>query len=159
MLTVRAARDAELGFVGDLTLRAYLDHVGPGSYREKLRDAADRAKRAELLVAADDDEVLGTITIARYGEDYNNLGGPGEMEFRMLAVEPGALRRGVGKTLVQAVIDRARVEGYERVVLSTQDSMTAAHRLYDSLGFRRTPQRDWEPEPGLRLLTFALDLT
>jgi hypothetical protein len=36
--------------------------------------------------------------------------------------------------------------------------MTAAHALYASMGFVRTPDHDWEPEPGDRLLTFALDL-
>jgi hypothetical protein len=37
--------------------------------------------------------------------------------------------------------------------------MYAAHRIYDRLGFVRTPERDWEPVPGLvSLLTYALEL-
>jgi hypothetical protein len=34
----------------------------------------------------------------------------------------------------------------------------AAHRVYGRLGFRRTPDRDWSPAPGIELLGFRLDL-
>jgi hypothetical protein len=43
-------------------------------------------------------------------------------------------------------------------VLSTKPIMTAAHRLYERVGFVRTPGRDWEYAPGKALLTFALPL-
>jgi ribosomal protein S18 acetylase RimI-like enzyme len=76
----------------------------------------------------------------------------------MLAVDPGARRRGIARTLVRACVDRARHAGARRLWLSSGRSMTAAHALYASMGFVRTPDRDWEPEPGDRLLTFALDL-
>jgi hypothetical protein len=36
--------------------------------------------------------------------------------------------------------------------------MTAAHRLYERLGFTRTPSFDWSPIPGLQLRTYALPL-
>ena len=36
--------------------------------------------------------------------------------------------------------------------------MTAAHRLYERLGFVRTPTFDWSPVPGLLLRTYALPL-
>ena len=36
--------------------------------------------------------------------------------------------------------------------------MTAAHRLYERLGFQRTPSFYWSPVPGLRLRTYALPL-
>ena len=47
------------------------------------------------------------------------------------------------------------------VVLSTQRTMHAAHRLYERLGFVRTPERDWNPIPHLgdfTLLTYELTL-
>jgi hypothetical protein len=28
--------------------------------------------------------------------------------------------------------------------------------VYERLGFRRTPERDWEPVPGTRLMVYAL---
>jgi hypothetical protein len=36
--------------------------------------------------------------------------------------------------------------------------MTAAHRLYERLGFTRLPERDWTPLPGVDLLVYSLDL-
>jgi ribosomal protein S18 acetylase RimI-like enzyme len=107
----------------------------------------------------DDDQVVGTVTVARHGEPYSHLAYPGELEFRTLAVAPEASGRGVGRALVRTVLDRARAEGSIRVVLCSQESMTAAHGLYRSLGFRRFPDRDWELDSGLRLLTFGRDIS
>jgi hypothetical protein len=33
-----------------------------------------------------------------------------------------------------------------------------AHRLYERLGFRRAPERDWAPRRGIDLIGFQLDL-
>ena len=44
------------------------------------------------------------------------------------------------------------------MVLSTDPRMTAAHRLYERLGFTRLPERDWSPMPGVDLLVYARDL-
>jgi len=35
--------------------------------------------------------------------------------------------------------------------------MTAAHRIYQRLGFERVPERDWSPIAGVDLLAFALE--
>jgi hypothetical protein len=36
--------------------------------------------------------------------------------------------------------------------------MASAHRLYERLGFRRTPEQDWYPAPDVHLITYRLDL-
>jgi hypothetical protein len=36
--------------------------------------------------------------------------------------------------------------------------MTAAGRLYLRLGFVRTPERDWSPEPGVELITYGREI-
>jgi hypothetical protein len=36
--------------------------------------------------------------------------------------------------------------------------MLGAQRLYAELGFRRLPERDWSPVPGVSLLAFTLGL-
>uniref|UniRef100_UPI0035653628 GNAT family N-acetyltransferase n=1 Tax=Nocardioides sp. TaxID=35761 RepID=UPI0035653628 len=61
--------------------------------------------------------------------------------------------------LVRHVLDRAREAGSSRVVLSTLAEMSAAHRLYERLGFRRAPERDWSPREGIDLVAYLLDLT
>lgn len=164
-ISIRAAEPHEYAEAGEITARAYLDDglLSGGDqdpYLDRLRDAASRAAQAELLVAADTDGMLlGTVTYAPQGNPMQDIGTPGEAEFRMLAVAHRARGRGAGEALVRACIARARAEeGVVRVVMSTQPAMLGAHRIYERLGFARTPERDWEPVPGLSLLTYKLEL-
>ncbi|WP_092981194.1 GNAT family N-acetyltransferase [Actinopolyspora lacussalsi] len=160
-VTIRRALPAEFDTVGELTARAYLEggHIPAENthYLTSLRDAADRAAKAELLVAVHGDKVCGTVTVARHGSEYTELARPGELEFRMLAVAPEAAGSGVGAALVDRVIELAAAESWERVVLYSNRSMTVAHRLYERKGFHRLPEHDWEPFPAVRLLAYALD--
>ena len=127
-------------------------------YVERLRDAAARHREAELWVAELDGDVVGTVTIALEGSPWREIGEPGEGEFRMLAVAPAARRRGVGEALMQLVLDRFGGLGAHAVVLSSLAEMAAAHRVYERAGFRRLPERDWSPIPGVDLLAFRLEL-
>lgn len=160
-LTVRLARVDEYAALGELIVEAY-DADGfltTDGYTERLRAVAERATQAELLAAVDPEgAVLGSVTITRPGSPYAELARADELEFRMLATHPSARGRGVGEALLGAVIDRAAQRGYARVVLSSLDRMSAAHRLYRRLGFRRWPQRDWSPVEGVDLIAFALEL-
>ena len=164
-ITIRRARDEELDGVGELTAQAYLgdgllEFGESDGYLAQLRDARRRAELAEVLVAADaeSDEVLGAVAFAVYGGAYAELARPGEGEFRMLAVRPEARRRGAAEALVRACLERARGLGLERIVISSQQKMAAAHRLYGRLGFVRAPERDWEPIPGITLWAFTVEL-
>lgn len=160
-LIVRAARPDEFAAVGELTVAAYLElgFVTPGlGYAVELGDSAGRARDAELLVAADGDQVLGTVTVCRPGTPLAEISRPGELEFRMLAVAPAARGRGIGTLLVRAVLDRATELGIRRVVLSSRADMLAAASIYAGLGFIRLPDRDWQPNPTVPLLAYGLDL-
>jgi ribosomal protein S18 acetylase RimI-like enzyme len=75
----------------------------------------------------------------------------------MLAVSDEARGQGVGAALVRACIDRARRDGKARISLLTTDNMQAAHRLYERLGFRRSPESDMIVESGLNLRSYVFD--
>ena len=45
------------------------------------------------------------------------------------------------------------------MVLSSLGVMTAAHRIYERLGYERVPDRDWSPAPGVQLIAYAKELT
>lgn len=124
-----------------------------------LRDTARRAREAEVLVAVDADErIIGGVTYAQGDTTWADIAVAGEAEFRMLVVAPEARGRGVGESLVRHCADRARaVPECARLVLSTDAKMVSAHRIYERMGFVRTPERDWEPVPGHRLRTYALE--
>lgn len=156
---VRPARPDEYELVGDLTVEVYVNGglVSPASpYVSTLRDAADRAAKSELLVAETAGEIAGAVAYCPPGSPYAELTGPDEAEFRMLAVREKARGNGVGRAMVRACVDRARAAGLTGLRLSTQRNMDQAHRLYERMGFVRTPDRDWAPVPGLNLITYAL---
>lgn len=166
-ITIRPAAPEEYATLGEITAQAYLGDglldFGEGDqYLDELRDVAKRAARADVLVAVAEGQVLGGVTFVPAGGPMADIAREGEAEIRMLAVSPKARGRGVGEALVRACLERARtVEGCSRVVLSTQRSMHAAHRIYGRLGFTRTPERDWNPlpdVPDLTLLTYELTL-
>ncbi|MEV7868062.1 GNAT family N-acetyltransferase [Streptomyces sp. NPDC088124] len=164
-ITIREAEPREYQRLGDLTAQAYLadgllELDAEDSYLLTLRDVARRAAASEVLVAVDaDGTLLGGVTFVPGSGPWADIAGPGESEFRMLAVDRSARGLGVGQALVDACVARARArEGCVRIVLSTQRSMRAAHRIYERMGFVRTPERDWEPYAGPTLITYALGL-
>ncbi|MEU5619918.1 N-acetyltransferase [Streptomyces sp. NPDC047802] len=164
-VTIRPVRAEEYEALGEITAQAYLGDglldFGTGDpYLEQLRAVGRRAAEALVLAAVDaGGELVGGVTYVAPGSPWADVAGPDEAEFRMLAVSGKARGRGAGEALVRACVDRARAAGgLSGIVLSTQSSMEAAHRIYRRLGFVRTPERDWSPLPGFTLLTFRLPL-
>ena len=160
-LTILAAREEEFADVGALTVGVYVGegHVHPESpYVAELFDTSTRARSAQVLVASRAGEVVGSVTIARPGTPFADIARANELEFRMLAVEPRARGEGIGAALVGAVIDIARAEDFDAVVLTTMPEMAAARRMYDRIGFTRMPERDWATEKGLPLTVMRLAL-
>ena len=164
-VSVRRARPGDYEALGEITVAAYvgdglLNAATDSPYLGVLRDVADRAASAEVLVCIDDGgTVLGGVTFVDGPGPYADVARLHEAEFRTLAVAGAARGRGAGEALVQACIDRAcAIEGCSRLVISTQPSMAAAQRLYGRLGFARMPERDWMPVPHITLLTYGLEL-
>ncbi|MEU8083591.1 GNAT family N-acetyltransferase [Micromonospora sp. NPDC049101] len=162
---VRRAEPADFPAVARLTVAAY---EADGQlkdehwYAEVLVDVSTRATSGEVLVAVDEvtGAVLGSVTFALPGTPFAELCGPGEAEFRMLAVDPGTQGRGVGAALVEACVARATELGCTAVVICVRAGMAdPAHRLYTRRGFVRAPEKDWAPTPGVQLLGLRLELT
>ena len=160
-IEIRPAAATEFAAIADLCVAAYAPFLAADHYVGVLRDVARRAAEAELLVAVDDEDqaVVGTVTFVADGGPLGEIAGPDEAEFRMLAVDPALQGRGVGTALLRRVLDESRRRGKAGVVCSSQPEMRAAHRVYERLGFRRVPARDWSPVPGVDLLAFAISLS
>ena len=154
-------REGEHALVGAMTVAAYAPFLGPDDpYALRLADARLRDREAEVWVAVDTTgRLVGNVTVCPPGSRWRELAGDGEGELRMLAVDPAAQGRGVGRALTVAVVERFRAEGAATVVLSSMPAMQAAHRLYERLGFTRRPDRDWAPLPDVPLIAYALELS
>jgi ribosomal protein S18 acetylase RimI-like enzyme len=160
---VREARPDELSEVGEIRVNAYLadGFLSPeSSYAPTLRALGATGEDPVLVAVAgeDDSQILGTVMLQRWPHAGQVVTGPDEAEIRALAVVPDGQGRGTGQALLRAVIERAARSGVRHLVLLTQPEMQAAQHLYRRAGFRRLPERDWSPAPGVDLLAYGLAL-
>ncbi|QPF72008.1 GNAT family N-acetyltransferase [Roseateles sp. DAIF2] len=81
---------------------------------------------------------------------------PNACEMKRLFVRPAFRRFGLGRTLAQALMDRATQAGYSSMLLDTLDDMEAARGLYESLGFEEVPPFYFNPVPGAHYLKAEL---
>ncbi len=79
------------------------------------------------FVAERDGAIVGAAFVVRDSDTVAKL--------RMVYVEPDARGAGIGQQLVEAALAFARVAGYARMTLWTNDVLTAAARLYRRTGF------------------------
>jgi GNAT superfamily N-acetyltransferase len=107
---------------------------------------------AEIIVATDGDRIVGSVFLYPGGSspypDEKPLPAP---EFRLLSVEPTRRGKGIGRALVEECIRRANDADASELGLHTSVSFRAAIALYQSLGFERAPERDFQP-PGAELV-------
>ncbi|MDX1785201.1 MAG: GNAT family N-acetyltransferase [Roseovarius sp.] len=57
-----------------------------------------------------------------------------------LAVDPDASGRGIGRALISAAVDAARIAGHSEIHLGTHKDMTETQAFYRSLGWRLSGQ-------------------
>ncbi|MGI9196598.1 MAG: thioesterase, FlK family [Candidatus Nanopelagicales bacterium] len=154
-LIIRRALPAEWDWAGEVCVEGYSAGYGLSSeeddYVHVLRDVAGRAADSEVLVALEQGEVVGTVTVLRPGEPLAQMAEPGEVEFRFMAVRPDRWGGGMGRALLEAVSARAEGKPLICCVIEGNDPAVA---LYRSCGFEPVPDRDWEPVPGVLLRAF-----
>ena len=84
---------------------------------------------------SDAGNLLGTVMLRKLGD--------ASAEIKRLFVNPDARGMGIGNKLISFLLGEAREIGYQQIFLDTGTYMPAAHRLYESFGFR-----DTGPYPG-----------
>jgi ribosomal protein S18 acetylase RimI-like enzyme len=163
-LEIRPVRPEEFETLGDLTVAAYRavseEMPHQDTYDRQLRDVGRRAATSCVMVAVGpSDALLGGVTYVSGPDDpYSEELHEGEAGMRMLAVDPASQGRGVGRALVEWCLDRARRDGRRQMVLHTAEFMPAAVRLYERIGFRRAPELDFSPVPGVDLIAYTFTL-
>ena len=112
-------------------LRSYGLEPSPESTDADLKDIeshyAENGGSFDVLVN-DEDEILGTVAVHRT---------TGELcELRKMYLAPALRGQGWGRKLLEHALTKAGDLGYSRIWLETASSLTEAHRLYESYGFR-----------------------
>ena len=153
----------DLTALGNIVLssyRALAGHPDEPDYELELTNIAERITTNTVFGAFGDGRPLGCVTfVGDASEPHAEDLRPEEASFRMLGVAPDAQGRGIGRALVRTCLSTARDRGKRSVFIYSGDWMTTAHRLYDRVGFRRVPDRDWMLEdPPITLLGFEHDL-
>jgi ribosomal protein S18 acetylase RimI-like enzyme len=105
--------------------------------------SAVRARGELLYVRTPGGPLVGVVIFVSSWSPGRRFAEPGEAELHLLAVRTRERRGGIGRALVEAVIERARASGCRRLLLWSQPTMLAAHGLYETLGFFRVPERDY----------------
>jgi GNAT superfamily N-acetyltransferase len=105
-----------------------------------------------LLLAYVDGELAGCGALRPLPDvDYANA-----CEMKRLYVRRVFRRFGLGRSLAQALMDRATEAGYSVMLLDTLDDMEAARELYTTLGFEEIPPYYYNPIPGAHYLKAQL---
>lgn len=159
-MTIRELRDDELDFLGEMLYAALgwrpdtsippidfvLAHPQVAIFHRDWGREGDVA-----LVAEEDGRPIGVVwyrlfTDAEHGEGYVDA----ETPEVAVAVVDGHRGRGVGRTLLEAMHERARLDGFVRISLSV-DADNPAKRLYARLGYVER-----EPDDGLGRMILEL---
>ncbi|MDI3565934.1 GNAT family N-acetyltransferase [Bradyrhizobium sp. Arg816] len=91
--------------------------------------------RALFLCAVAESAIIGTGAIKCFDDR--------ECEMVRMFVAPIYRGRGIARAIGDGLISFARSAGYDRIRLSSNNSLTDSHRLYERMGFQ--PTAPWDP--------------
>jgi ribosomal protein S18 acetylase RimI-like enzyme len=158
-MQLRKAETKDAAAVVALWTEVYF-HEGEGGRTTPYTEADfEKAIAAgEMLVAGSPDRTAGVVVLIAPGTPGMAVARGEESELCLLAVSARARRDGFGRALVERCTGLAREKDWRGIALWSRPYQTAAHRLYESLGYRRKPDRDETDTTGFARLVFQLRL-
>jgi ribosomal protein S18 acetylase RimI-like enzyme len=157
-MSIRPADEADAAAVAALWTEAYTGRGSGGrSTPYKESEFFESLQRGSMHVAEHGGHLTGVVVFYPPGAAGRSVAGDGEAELSRLAVSAAARRRGIGRALAARCTELGRQSGADALVLWSRPYQAEAQRLYESLGYRRAPQRDSRDGDGERLV-FLLDL-
>jgi GNAT superfamily N-acetyltransferase len=122
-IRLQALAEAPLAFASTLERESAF---APEQWQHRI------AGSAQFLAEHDDGAVVGTAT------GFADPDTTGTVLLVAMFVARPARGRGIGERLVAAVVDQARTDGADRVLLHVVETNPGAERLYARCGFVRT---------------------
>ncbi|MEW7291173.1 GNAT family N-acetyltransferase [Aquimarina sp. 2304DJ70-9] len=153
---VRDALPEEFLEVGELMVKVYSQLKGfpskdeQPSYYEMLADVGSLTKKplTRLLVAlSEDGKIAGAVVYFGDMKHYGS-GGTATKErnasgFRLLAVDPVARGKGIGRILTEACLQIAKDEKQNQMIIHSTKAMQVAWKMYENMGFKRSKDLDF----------------
>jgi ribosomal protein S18 acetylase RimI-like enzyme len=123
-----------------LRLRALRDHpeAFTSSYEEDEREPPESARSrlaspgTQFWGAFQDGALCGMVGLVREARAKNRH----KATVVAMYVAPECAGRGLGRALLEALVDQARADGIESLLLTVTEGNDPARRLYEAAGFR-----------------------
>jgi ribosomal protein S18 acetylase RimI-like enzyme len=158
-MEIREATERDADGIAELWTEAYVTLGVAGRTKPYTEaDVCASARDGEVLVTDGRDGIAGAVVLFAPGAPGRVVGEPEEAELSRLAVASWARGMGIGRALASCCERRARAAGWSAIALWSRPGQVEAHRLYESLGYRRAPERDSVDESGQSRLVFRLAL-
>ena len=104
--------------------------------------------RGALLAVTVDKQFAGCCAM----RPLDTVDYPNACEMKRLYVRPAFRGMGLGRLLVDGILDAARLAAYNTILLDTLDDMESARALYEELGFYAIPPYYFNPIAGAHYL-------
>ena len=102
---------------------------------ESLLDKMEKYPDYSIYVAELDHKVAGTFALAVM-DNLGHMGAPSGL-VEDVAVASDMQRRGIGKIMMEEAIRICKAKGCYKVMLSSNLKREAAHKFYESIGFKK----------------------
>ena len=142
-MTIRPMNERELRYFADAHVRVYTEEYrwGPEftDYAVSVAESFVRSERSEFYTTLVDGVPAGCIMLCE--TEDKSVG-----QLRLFLVEKNFRARGIGSTLIETLLDKAKQCNYRKIILWTASPLVDAIKLYEKFGFRKTeeqPNTSW----------------
>ena len=165
-LLIREARPDDDEAIGELLVNAFITayakkmpEVIYGEDRKRdLRSVAEKRRHARVWVGELEGRVVGTVSLFPPGAPGSEAWLPNAADLRHLATDPNVHGRGLSRPLLDVAENAARELGASAICLHVRRGAVGVGRIYESRGYRRTPDGDLDLLPAVFLEAYVLTL-
>ena len=146
---IRLATEADLAAIMELEKASF----GNDSWSRPTMRAELMAPHTYYLVAHKEDQILGYAGLSKVGSSSS-------ADVQTIAVSDSHRRAGIGRELMQALIEHAAKLTATEMYLEVREDKPAPQKLYDQLGFERIDRREnyYQPD-GVAAIVMRLTIS
>lgn len=121
-----------------------------------LRNVAERRQNGRVLVLEDGNEIIATVSLIPYGKKGCETWSKDAACLRMMVVDPRYRGREISEMLIRACVKIAREWKLSAIELHVRRGAHGIARIYENLGFVRSPEGDQDRLPEIFMEAYRL---